>query len=59
MTQQFFRFAQRLTATLVCLLAPVALALDAPDERVFKTELYTVRASSVPYASALPALYVQ
>lgn len=47
MTQQFFRFAQRLTATLACLLAPVALALDAPDERVFKTELYTVRAVSV------------
>ena len=47
MTQQFFRFAQRLTATLACLLAPAALALDAPDERVFKTELYTVRAVSV------------
>ena len=47
MPHQISRFAQRLTATLACLLAPVALALDAPDERVFKTELYTVRAVSV------------
>ena len=50
MTIQHFPFAYRLTALAACLLITAAFpqgAPNAPDDRIFKTEQYTVRAVSV------------